>query len=271
MAKINTYSTMSEDTKYAELIKNLRQHKKLAIAFSGGIDSTFLLYAALEALKARSVVAFFVQSPLIASQAVVQNKEAFVRNFPQGVELRSITASPLTWQEFILNDKNRCYFCKRRMYAILLETMAVAGCCKLADGTNFDDMLESRPGLKAIRELDVLTPLAEVCLTKTEIRRLAQRFGLSNFDMPSNSCLATRVPQGQAITEKILGVIDQAENFLHIKGFAGCRVRVGHFSTIVEVREDDIVAFMNLQNRREVRVYFKDLLLPQVVLNLEGR
>jgi pyridinium-3,5-biscarboxylic acid mononucleotide sulfurtransferase len=271
MAKINSYPIMSEDNKYTELIKKLRQYKKLAIAFSGGVDSTFLLYAALEALTAGNVIAFFVQSPLIASQTVMQSKEVFVSNFPQGVELRTITASPLTWQEFILNDKGRCYFCKRRMYAILRETMAIAGCRKLADGTNFDDMQENRPGIKAIRELDVLTPLAEVCLTKAEIRRLAQRFGLSNFDMPSNSCLATRVPQGQPITEKILGVIDQAENFLHVKGFVGCRVRVGHFSTIVEVREEDIVAFMDLQNRREVRVYFKDLQLPQVVLNLKGR
>lgn len=271
MAKINSCPIMAEETKYAELVKKLRQYKKLAIAFSGGVDSTLLLYAALEALKAGNVVAFYVQSPLIGSRLVVQSNKVFARNFPQGVELRCITVSPLEWQEFIGNDKNRCYFCKKRMYIILQDAMAIAGCRKLADGTNCDDMLEGRPGLKAIRELDVLTPLADVGLAKAEIRRLAQRFGLSNFDMPSNSCLATRVSQGQPITAKILGVIDQAENFLHTKGFAGCRVRIGHSYTIVEVREEDVAAFMDLHNRKEVQVYFKDLQLPQVALNLEGR
>ncbi|MDK9707701.1 MAG: ATP-dependent sacrificial sulfur transferase LarE [Desulforhopalus sp.] len=262
---------MSEESKYVELVNRLRQFEKLAIAFSGGVDSTLLLHAALEVLKAGNVVAFFAHSSLISSRTVAQRNEVIARNFPHGVDLRIVLVDPLEWQEFVVNDKNRCYFCKKRMYTTLQLAMGAAGYNRLADGTNCDDILESRPGLEAIRELDVLTPLADVGLAKTEIRRLAERFGLSNFAMPSNSCLATRVPLGQPITAKILDLIDQAENFLHLKGFMGCRVRIGHAYTIIEVRREDVAAFMDLSNREEVQAYFKDLQLPQVALNLIGR
>ena len=147
----------------------------------------------------------------------------------------------------------------------------VAGCKTLADGTNSDDQRDRRPGLRAISELQVITPLAEVGLTKSEVRRLAEKFGLSNYDLPSNSCLATRISHNIPITEKTLRVIELAEKFLHSHGFVGCRVRVQLFYTIVEVREKDLVAFVDLTNRTQVQSYFHSLQLAPVVLSLEGR
>jgi pyridinium-3,5-biscarboxylic acid mononucleotide sulfurtransferase len=256
--------------KFDLLLKALGQYDKLAIAFSGGVDSTLLVYAALQALGPDNIIALYARSFLLPEESAAASREVFRQNFPHNACLREIPVSPLTWPEFIVNDKDRCYFCKRRIYTLFLEEIS-ADFHVLADGTNSDDRDEDRPGLRAIEELRVITPLADVGLTKKEVRALAEKIGLSNFDIPSNSCLATRIPRNRLIDEQSLLVIASAERFLHAQGFSGCRVRLETSCAIVEVLEKDLQAFVASKNRALVRDYFYSLQLSSVVLSLKGR
>jgi uncharacterized protein len=257
--------------KFGLLTQALRQYERIAVAFSGGVDSTLMLYAALDALGPAKVIALYAVSPLNPAESVAASRTVFARNFPQNAVLREVEVTPLFWQEFVKNDKERCYYCKKRMYAAMQEAMTVMGCSVLADGTNGDDRQEGRPGLRALLELQIITPLADVGLTKKEVRLLAERFGLSNYNLPSNSCLATRIPENTPITAITLRVIAVAEEFLHDRGYLGCRVRVQPSSVIVEVRERDVAAFMEQANRVEVQTYFHSLQLGPVALSLKGR
>lgn len=269
--KSNAHYMMQSETKFDLLLQALRRCRKIAIAFSGGVDSTLLLHAAQFALGAENVMTLYARSTLNSKASVAGSRMVFERNFPHAAAMVEIEVLPLSWQEFVANDKDRCYYCKKRMYIALQKAMTGAGFATLADGTNSDDQKEGRPGLRAVGELQVVTPLADIGLTKPEVRMLAQKIGLSNFDLPSNSCLATRIPENIPIAEKTLRVVELAEEFLHSYRFLGCRVRVQRVSTIVEVQEKDIAAFMDPLIRAEVQSYFLDLQLAPVVLSLKGR
>ncbi len=230
-----------------------------------------MLYAALTALGRENVVVFYARSQLNAAASLKECRKVYAGNFPHAAALQEIEVTPLSWPEFVANDQDRCYCCKKRMYMTLREAMAVAGCSVLADGTNSDDRQKRRPGLRAISELQVKTPLADVGLTKKEVRQLAEKFGLSNYNLPSNSCLATRIPENNPVTAKTLSAIESAEEFLNKNGFSGCRVRVQNSYTIVEVQEKDFEAFSDKSNRENVLSFFSALHLAPVVLNLVGR
>ncbi len=260
------------NNKFNQLLEILRPYRRIAVAFSGGVDSTLLLYAALEALGSENVLTLSARSTLNSSVSIQGSRRVFEKNFPNATALVEIDILPMAWPEFVANDKDRCYYCKKRMYTALLETMEFSGfMSRLADGTNSDDRKEERPGLRAVSELGVITPLADCGLIKSEVRRLAQKFGLSNFNLPSNSCLATRIPENNPITDKTLRVVELAEEFLHSHGFLGCRVRVQPACTIVEVQEKDVAAFMDTVTRAKVQSYFLYLQLAPVVLSLTGR
>jgi len=271
MDKRDTHRMQPSENKFDLLINSLRPYRKIAIAFSGGVDSTLLLHAAMTALGSKNVIALYARSTFSSAASIAGSYMVYARNFPHAPAMREIEIAPLSWPEIIANDINRCYHCKKKMYTILQKAMEVAGYATLADGTNLDDQQEERPGLRAVGELQVITPLADVGLTKSEVRRLAEKFGLSNHDLPSNSCLATRIPHNTPITEKTLRVIESAEVFLHNHGFIGCRVRVQHLCTIIEVQEQDVIAFMEPANRTRVQLYFHDLQLAPVALSLKGR
>ncbi len=257
--------------KFAKLHELLQQYEKIAVAFSGGVDSTLLLHAAIHALGRERVVALYALSTLNSAEAIAGTRATFSGNFAKGAVLREVEVFPLFWQDFVLNTRQRCYFCKKKMYAALQDAMSAEGCFVLADGTNVDDVREGRPGLQAIREMQVRTPLVEVGLTKAEIRRVAENIGLSNFDLPANSCLATRIQQDEPIAEKTLRTIEMAEQFLHNRGFQGCRVRIGDTSLVVEVQEKDFGAFVEGSNRAAVQSYFQSLQIGPVMLSLAGR
>lgn len=259
------------ESKYGKLILFLRRYEKIAVAFSGGVDSTLMFSAALETLGPDRVVALYAFSPLNSAESAADSRLVFARNFPEEAVLSEVEVAPLLWPEFVKNDENRCYHCKKRMYLALQGAMTALGCSVLADGTNGDDRLAERPGLRAVAELRVITPLADVGLTKVEVRRLAERRGLSNHDLPSNSCLATRICTNMPITERALRTIALAEKYLHDRGYLGCRVRIRHASAMVEVREKDMAAFMEQANRIAVQAYFHSLRLGPVGLSLIGR
>jgi len=259
------------ENKYNDLLSILKKYERIAVAFSGGVDSTLLLYAAQTALGCKNVTGLYSLSNLNSEKSVQNTRQVFVENFPEELELKEIEFFPLMWKEFILNTEERCYFCKKRMYLTFQATMASDDFFILADGTNVNDLKERRPGLRALRELNVITPLVDAGLTKSEIRTLASKFSLSNHDLPSNSCLATRVAPGCVIDEKILNIIDSAERFLHDLGFSGCRVRPKDELTIVEVQNGQLNLFMKRNNRVQVQHYFQSLGLNNVVLSLKGR
>ncbi len=270
-ASDSTILSMCENRKYNKLLSILRKYEKIGIAFSGGVDSTLLLYAATEALGEHNVVPFNIVSGLNSRDSIESSRIVFKEIFKDASELREIFVDPMVWPEFVVNSEERCYVCKKRMYTTLTAALTAENCSILADGTNVDDLQEDRPGLRAVRQLGVVTPLVDAGLKKSEIRKLAKGFGLTNFDLPSNSCLATRIQKDKLIDVETLGLIGDAEHFLQGLGFNGCRVRVLEFLTLVEVQRKDLEAFVESKNRVQIEHYFKTLGLAKVVLSLEGR
>lgn len=259
------------EQKYTRLLSLLAGYDKIAVAYSGGIDSTLLLHSAQTALGAANVIALYAVSNLNSQISIEATRQTFKKHFPKELRIREVELFPLTWKEVVTNTDERCYFCKKRMYTALRSTMAIDNCYTLADGTNIDDLKERRPGLRAIRELHVLTPYIDAGLTKQEIRTIAKMQGLTNFDLPSNSCLATRIAVGKVIDQQTLDVIELAEQFLHSLGFHGCRVRPKNDVTVVEVQSSQLGEFIERSNRIEVQHYFQSLHLPPVALSLKGR
>ena len=258
--------------KYDHLQEILRGLGRVAVAFSGGIDSTFLLSAACDALGKDTVVALHGVSCLLPAHSPQAEDTLFDRYFSGKARLRRITLRPLLWDEFVGNTFDRCYFCKKRIYSIFLKELeSEGGGYSLIDGTNVDDLKDDRPGLRALKELGIQTPLVMAGFHKPEIRFLARERGLENHDQPSNSCLATRIATGVPIRAEALRLIDDAEHFLHQKGFFGCRVRPGAERTIIEIRSEDLERITLREMRESLIGYFQSVGLPGILLDLHGR
>lgn len=257
--------------KIQKLQNILLSHKRVAVAFSGGIDSTFLLYFAIETLKAGNVLALSCTSAVNSARGLDNMRSVYNMHFDGKAVLREVEISPLTWKEFVPNCEKRCYYCKKRMYTILLGEATKEGFPTLLDGTNVDDLKGDRPGLKAIRELNIQTPLVEAGLTKLEIRAIAKDVGLVNHDLPSNSCLATRIAVNSAITVDTLELIETAEEYLRKRGFLGCRVKVNGDSATIELISSDFDEFIKEDSRTEVIHTFYNLGFKSVCLSLTGR
>ncbi len=221
---------------YQTLCEVIASWESAAVAFSGGIDSTLLLHAAHAALGER-IVAFHAVTPL---QTVAEQQRATQLAAGCGCRLVRFAIDPLAWPEFVANPPERCYLCKKKMYSRLVAALPEYGCRVLLDGTNADDLRDDRPGLKALRELGVQTPLAAIGLHKGDVRRCAEAVGIPTWNAPSSSCLATRIPHGQPITPENTGFVARLEEYLNCQGFPGCRVRWGAENLVIEVREEDI-------------------------------
>lgn len=259
------------EEKNVQLQQILLGLKRVAVAYSGGIDSTFLLYSAVKALGRENVMAYTCVSEVNAEHSLVGMRDVFAKHFADRIDLHEVRLHALMWKEFTVNDASRCYFCKRRMYLALLDEVRKENYFVLVDGTNMDDLKNNRPGLRAIRELNVQIPLVEAGLAKQEIRLLARSSELVNADLPSNSCLATRIVQGVNITQSRMTVIENAEKYLHQLGFNGCRVKLHGNSARIELNRNDFVALVKDDVRVSVLRTFYDLGLPDVSLNLTAR
>ncbi len=257
--------------KLQKLKKIIKDKRKLAIAYSGGVDSTLLLSVAVEVLGVENVSAFYLSSVLQASTVTVASLQIIKNEFPPELLFQQIKASPFEWEFFENNCDNRCYFCKKQMYTTLLSYIKPLGFTVLADGTNSDDLGEVRPGLKAIREFGIFTPLQIAGFTKKEIRNEAKKRNLSNYDLASNSCLATRVDSSIKISEQNLTLIERAETFLYNLGFAGTRVRVGGQYTVIEIEEKDFNKFLEGRKKQIIEDEFHLFGLPRPCLLLKGR
>lgn len=261
--------------KAEQLNRLLHSLGKVGIAFSGGTDSSLLLRAAVDALGADNVLIFHARSCL---QSKVEQEQAISwlkqQDFP-AARLRIIDFQPLDWQDFTANTPDRCYLCKRRIYRLFHDILAREGIAILLDGTNLDDLQQGeqgRPGLRAIAELGVQTPLADCCLSKSEIRELSRELGLETWDQPSGSCLATRIPQGMKITKERLAQIAATEQLLAETGFSGSRVRLlDEAKVCLQLRREDLDRFCTPAVRQAACDLLKSRGIGKIFLDLDGR
>lgn len=268
MASGDTQLAVALADKKKKLEAIIRRENRVAVACSGGVDSTLLLKVAHDVLGHENSIAVFAETPLLPPGEAEAARE-IIRHV--GSRLLTVRLNPLAWPEFTENPLERCYLCKKKTYQTFLEKLKELHFSELMDGTNLDDLSDFRPGLKALDELKVKTPLAQAGLTKKEIRRLSREMNLTNWDKHSSSCLATRIATGQLITEEKLGLIEKCENFLHALDFSGCRVRIANDSAVIELLEEDIKRFAGTGARLSILKKFNDFNIKKVFLDVRGR
>lgn len=240
---------------------------KLIVAYSGGVDSTFLLKIAKD-IVFDGVIAVTATSPI---HPVSEREEAKRIAKELGVSHIIVESDELSITEFVNNTCDRCYYCKYAFFIRLKEMAKELNILWIADGTNFDDISDFRPGMRALNELGIRSPLKEAELTKNEIRILSKELNLATQDKPSFACLATRFPYGEKITQQKLEMVAQAEDYLMGLGINQLRVR--HHGKLARIEVDsvaDIGMFANPEVRKQVISKLKSIGYTYVTLDLEG-
>ena len=252
--------------KYEALLKEISSYGKVAIAFSSGVDSTFLLYAAKEALG-DNVIAITAAAPMFPRRELMETKDFCSKHKIRQIVLQDNT---LEDSEFVKNSTNRCYLCKYRLFSRMKEIAAREGFDQLREGTNVDDLDDYRPGMQAISELDISSPLQASGWTKEEIRNVSQKLGLYTWNKPSFACLASRFVYGEEITSAKLQMINEAEEYLLSLGFQQVRVRLHGTMARIEVPETEIENMTEPLIRSAVVNQLLQLGFSYVTLDLKG-
>ena len=252
--------------KQTNLIACLQSLGKVAVAFSGGVDSTFLLKTAYDALGDNALA-------IIGKTVSVPNREyleavAFCRSL--GVQHSVIGVDQMAVEAFRYNHPDRCYHCKKALFTAFLKEAASRGFDCVAEGSNVDDLGDYRPGLKALAELDIKSPLREAGLTKAEIRTLSRELNLPTWDKPSLACLATRIPCGDEVTEEKLRMIELAEDFLFDLGFKQVRVRHHGDLARIEVERDEIARLLEPEISQVVHERLHEIGFRHVTVDPDG-
>jgi len=251
---------------YEQLTAHIKLKKSALVAFSGGVDSSLLLAAAYDALG-DEVLAVTVDSVLHSLDELEQAK-AIASGL--GARHKVVTLDELSLPGFVENPVDRCYLCKHDRFARLVAIAKDEGLKHVLEGSNFDDLGDYRPGMQAVKELEIESPFVELGINKELIRKLARARGLASWSKPSASCLAARIPYGQEITKERLERIGQAEQFLHSLGFAQVRARDHGTIVRIEVALEDVARLATIDLRRRIVERFNELGYSFVTLDLEG-
>jgi pyridinium-3,5-biscarboxylic acid mononucleotide sulfurtransferase len=267
LANIRKMSGKTEiETKAAALNSSLRGLGRVLVAYSGGVDSAYLAWAAHQALGT-SMLAIIADSPSL-SRTQLADAVAFASE--QSIPLEVVTTSELERPEYVRNDAQRCFFCKDELFKLMEELRGACGFDAIAYGVNLDDQSDWRPGQVAAKAHAVIAPLLEAGLGKDEIRTLARNAGLRIWDKPASACLSSRIEYGRPVTREALEAVEKGEDALHALGFRQFRVR--HHGEIVriEIAREELPRALDLAMAEEFTRVFKSLGFKFVTLDLEG-
>ena len=256
--------------RYEVLLRRIQVYESVAVAFSGGVDSTFLTYAAGAALGRNNILCITARSVLFPKRELLATV-AFCEEWDIRHEIVELDA--LGIDGFSSNPPDRCYQCKYELFSKFCAIAKKAGIDAVIEGSNIDDEGDYRPGMKAVAELGVKSPLREAGFTKDDVRLMSKALGLSTWDKPAYACLASRFAYGEQITDEKLGMVDKAEQFLLDKGFRGVRVRIhgnDHYIARIEALPEETGTLTEKPLCDEISVYFKGLGFTYVALDLAG-
>ncbi len=250
--------------KYERLIAYLGSLESCVVAFSGGLDSILLLRAAKDALGDR-VTAVTISTPYMPKREILETME-----IAKGMGVsHKLLPLPLT-DDMKFNPEDRCYLCKRHLFSVLKADARRGGIHFVLDGTNADDLQDYRPGIKALKELNIISPFLNQAWTKEDIRQAAKEKGLPHWDRRPGACLLSRMPYGHEITPRELGMIEKAERYLTDMGFQGVRVRSDVTTARIEVQREDRKLLFDESLLDDISRAMKGMGYTYVALELEG-
>lgn len=257
---------MEVSKKLEKLKARLLELESIAVAYSGGVDSNFLLKVAKDTLG-DNVVAVTIHA-MMHSQREIEEARQYAKEF--GVNHIVVDVENFQVKEFIENNIQRCYYCKKTVFEKIKSVAKEHNIKYVVDGTNLDDLGDYRPGLKALEELNIISPLKECNLTKEDIRILSKEMNLKTFNKPAFACLATRIPYGTKITKEVLRKIEKSEEYLIELGFEQFRVRIHEDIARIEVGKDEIHKFFSEDKLNKTNNKLKEIGFKYVTLDMAG-